>query len=57
MEELERKHEGKEEEEESGVRVLQRIISSSELDQGIKSNTETLMLQLKERSGGPATDV
>jgi len=51
LEELEKEHEAKEEEEQSGAEVLQRIISSSELDQGIKSNTETLMLQLKERAG------
>jgi hypothetical protein len=52
MEELELEHPAKEEEEGSGVKVIQKIISSGELDQGIKSNAETLMMQLKERTGG-----
>jgi hypothetical protein len=57
MEELELEHPAKEEEEGSGVNVIQKIISSGELDQGIKSNAETLMMQLKERTGGRTLEV
>ena len=52
MEELELEHPAKEEDDGSGAKVIQKIISSGELDQGIKSNAETLMMQLKERTGG-----
>ena len=54
MEELEAEHPEKEGEEGSGAKVIQKIISSGELDQGIKSNAETLMMQLKECTGGRA---
>lgn len=56
MEELEIEHPAKEEEEASGVQVIQKIISTDELDRGIKSNAETLMLQLKEYMTGRAID-
>jgi len=57
MEELEVEHPAKEEEEGSGAKVIQKIISSGELDQGIKSNAETLMLQLKERIAGRSISI
>jgi hypothetical protein len=57
MVELELEHPAKDEEEGSGAKVIQKILSSGELDQGIKSNAETLMLQLKERTGGRTIDV
>ena len=57
MEELELEHPAKEEEEGSGAKVIQKIISSGELDQGIKSNAETLMLQLKERIAGRSISI
>jgi len=56
MEELELEHPAKEEEEGSGVKVIQKIISSGELDKGIRSNGETLMVQLKERTRGRTID-
>lgn len=57
MEELELEHPAKEEEEGSGAKVIQKIISSGELDKGIKSNADTLMVQLKQRTGGRIIDV
>jgi hypothetical protein len=57
LEELEVRHKAKDEEEESGVKVIQKIITSQELDKGIKSNTETLVIQLKERTGGRTINV
>jgi len=57
MEELEAEHPEKEEEEGSGAKVIQKIISSGELDQGIKSNAETLMMQLKGRIAGRSIDI
>ena len=57
MEELEAEHPEKEGEEGSGAKVIQKIISSGELDQGIKSNAETLMMQLKGRIAGRSIDI